>query len=141
MTENQLATIIVDACYKIHTGLDPGLLETVYEVILQKELQKRGLSVVRQVPAPIVWDGVTFEEGFRADLIINDQVIIELKSVEKLAPVHGKQLLTYLRLMNMRLGLLVNSGDTLMKNGVKRVVNGLEEGSRQDAKTARGNKP
>ena len=138
MTENELATIIVDACYKIHTTLGPGLLETVYEVILQKELQRRGLSVERQVPVAIVWDGVTFEEGFRADLIVNDLVIVELKSVEKLAPVHGKQLLTYLRLMDKRLGLLINFGEELLKTGVKRVANGLEEeGSRQGAKSPR----
>ena len=141
MTENELATVIVDACYKIHTSLGPGLLETVYEVILQRELQKRGLSVARQVPVPIVWDGVTFEEGFRADLIVNDLVIIELKSVEKLVPVHGKQLLTYLRLMDKRLGLLVNFGETLMKTGIQRVVNGLEEDSRQAAKTHRSIQP
>jgi GxxExxY protein len=135
MTENELATIIVDACYQIHTGLGPGLLESVYEVILQKELQKRGLHVMRQTPVPIVWGGVTFVEGFRADLIVNDLVIIELKSVERLAPVHAKQLLTYLRLMDKRLGLLVNFGEALIKTGIKRVVNDLQEDARQAAKT------
>jgi GxxExxY protein len=137
MTENELATIIVDACYQIHTGLGPGLLESVYEVILQKELQKRGLHVMRQTPVPIVWGGVTFVEGFRADLIVNDLVIIELKSVERLAPVHAKQLLTYLRLMDKRLGLLINFGEAVIKTGIKRVVNNLKEDSRQDAKTPR----
>ena len=135
MTENELATIIVDACYQIHTGLGPGLLESVYEVILQKELQKRGLHVMRQTPVPIVWGGVTFVEGFRADLIVNDLVIIELKSVERLAPVHAKQLLTYLRLMDKRLGLLVNFGEALIKTGIKRIVNDLQEDARQAAKT------
>ena len=127
MTENQLATIIVDACYHIHVELGPGLLETVYEVVLQNELQKRGLSVARQVSVPIVWDGITFQEGFRADLIVSERVIIELKSVEKLAQVHGKQLLTYLRLMDMRLGLLVNFGEARMKTGIQRIVNRLPE--------------
>lgn len=127
MTENQLATIIVDACYHIHVKLGPGLLETVYEVVLQNELKKRGLSVARQVSVPFVWDGVTFQEGFRADLIVNERVIVELKSVEKLAQVHGKQLLTYLRLMDMRLGLLVNFGEARMKTGIQRIVNRLPE--------------
>jgi GxxExxY protein len=134
MSENELATIIVDACYQIHTGLGPGLLESVYEVVLQKELQKRGLHVMRQTPVPIVWGGVTFVEGFRADLIVNDLVIIELKSVERLAPVHAKQLLTYLRLMDKRLGLLVNFGEALIKTGIKRVVNDLQDDARQAAK-------
>ncbi len=127
MTENAIAKIIVDACFKIHTSLGPGLLETVYEVILQRELQQRGLVVSRQVPVPITWEGIVFEEGFRADLLVNALVIVELKSVEKLAPVHGKQLLTYLRLMDLRLGLLVNFGEELMKTGIKRVANGLLE--------------
>lgn len=127
MTENRLATIIVDACYHIHVKLGPGLLETVYEVVLQNELKKRGLSVARQVSVPFVWDGVTFQEGFRADLIVNERVIVELKSVEKLAQVHGKQLLTYLRLMDMRLGLLVNFGEARMKTGIQRIVNRLPE--------------
>lgn len=130
MTENDIARIVVDACYKIHTTLGPGLLESVYEIVLQRELESRGLRVRRQVPVSIVWEGVTFEEGFRADLIVNDFVIIELKSVEKLAPVHGKQLLTYLRLMKLRLGLLINFGEVLIKDGIKRVANGLSEEER-----------
>ncbi len=127
MTENELAKIIVDACYHIHTGLGPGLLESVYEAVLAKELEKRGLQVRRQVPVPIVWEGISFDEGFRADLIIEDKLIIELKSVERFAPVHAKQLLTYLRLTNKRLGLLVNFGEALIKDGIKRVVNGLPD--------------
>ncbi len=127
MTENEIARQIVDAAYKIHTTLGPGLLESVYEAVLFHELKKRGLHVERQVPMPVVWDNVRLEEGFRADLIVEHKVIIELKSVEKIAPVHGKQLLTYLRLADMRLGLLINFGEALIKNGIQRVVNGLQE--------------
>ena len=127
MTENEIATIIVDACYRIHTGMGPGLLESVYEAVLARELEKRGLHVQPQVPVPIVWDNLSFEEGFRADLIVENKVIIELKSVEKWAPVHSKQLLTYLRLTDKRLGLLVNFGEALIKNGIKRVANNLQE--------------
>lgn len=127
MTENEIATQIVDAAYKIHTTLGPGLLESAYEAISAHELQKRGLRVVRQKPIPVVYDGVHLEIGYRADLIVEDKVIVEIKSVEKLAPVHKKQLLTYLRLVDKRLGLLVNFGEALIKNGLKRVVNRLEE--------------
>lgn len=136
MTENEIAKIIVDACYHIHTGLGPGLLESVYEAVLARELEGRCLRVQRQVAVPIVWEEQKFDEGFRADLIVEDKVIIELKSVEKIAPVHAKQLLTYLRLTDRRLGLLVNFGEALIKDGIKRVVNGLDD-SRQDAKTQR----
>ena len=127
MTENEIARQIVDAAFKIHTTLGPGLLESVYEAVLFHELKKRGLQVERQVPMPVVWDGLVLDEGYRADLIVEHKVIVELKSVEKIAPVHGKQLLTYLRLANMRLGLLINFGEALIKNGIQRVVNGLEE--------------
>jgi len=127
MTENELAAIVVDACYRIHTGMGPGLLESVYEIVLAKELERRGLRVQRQVPVLIVWEDMVFEEGFRADIIVEDKLIIELKSVENIAPVHSKQLLTYLRLTNKRLGLLVNFGDVLIKNGIKRIVNNLPE--------------
>ena len=105
MTENEIAKIVVDASYHIHRRLGPGLLESVYEVILAYALSSRGLNVERQVPVPIVFDGMKFDEGFRADLIVEDKVIVELKSVEKIAPVHKKQLLTYLRLADKRLGL------------------------------------
>ena len=127
MNENQIAQQIVDACFKIHTQLGPGLLESVYEVVLFHELKKRGLKVARQVPVPILYDDLRFEEGFRADLIVEDKVIVELKSVEELARVHGKQLLTYLRIADKRLGLLVNFGSELIKDGIKRVVNRLED--------------
>jgi iron complex transport system substrate-binding protein len=103
------------------------LLETVYEVVLAKKLTAIGMHVERQVPVPIRFEGMVFDEGFRADLIVERKVIIELKSIEHLAPVHAKQLLTYLRLGNCRLGLLINFGDVLLKDGIKRVANGLAE--------------
>lgn len=127
MHENDVAKTIVDACYQIHTKLGPGLLEVVYEEVLFHELSKRGLTVRKQVPISVIWDSVTIEQGFRADLIVEDLVIVEIKSVEKLAPVHGKQLLTYLRLANKRLGILVNFSGFLLKSNIKRVVNGLDE--------------
>ncbi len=127
MTENEIAKQIMDAAFLIHRTLGPGLLETVYEVILAKKLTEMGLAVHRQVPVPIRFEGITFDEGFRADLIVSEKVIVELKSVERLQPVHSKQLLTYLRLTDMRLGLLINFGESFLKNGFKRVVNGLEE--------------
>ena len=114
---------IVDAAYKVHIELGPGLLESVYEVSLAYELAKRGLNVMRQVPMKIKYEDVIFDEGFRADMIINDYVIIELKSVEKVHPVHKKQLLTYLKLADKRLGFLINFGEVLIKNGITRVVN------------------
>jgi GxxExxY protein len=119
-TENDLAHDIVDAAFHIHKNLGPGLLESVYELILAHELKKRGLHVVRQQPVAITYDGIQFDEGFRADLIVEGKVIIELKSVEQVAAVHKKQLLTYLRLADKRLGLLIN-------DGISRVVNGLED--------------
>jgi GxxExxY protein len=124
MTENEIATIVVDACFKIHTTLGPGLLESVYESVLSYELEQRGLSVTKQQSIPVYYEGIEFENGFRADLIIDDKVIIELKSVEKVMPVHKKQLLTYLRLSDRKLGLLVNFGENLIKNGITRVING-----------------
>ena len=125
MTENEIAKIVVDAAYHIHRRLGPGLLESVYEVILVNSLSGRGLNVERQKPVPIVFDGMKFDEGFRADLIVEDKVIVELKSVEKTAPVHKKQLLTYLRLADKRLGLLINFGASLIKDGIFRVANRL----------------
>jgi len=127
MTENEIAKIIVDAAFQIHKRLGPGLLEIVYEVIFAHELKKSGLNVKRQVPVAIVFDGIKFDEGFRADLIVEDKVIIELKSVENIAPVHKKQLLTYLRLTDKKLGLLINFGSELIRDGISRVVNGLKE--------------
>jgi len=127
VTENEIAKHIMDAAFHIHRTLGPGLLETVYEVILARKLTEIGLAVERQVPVPIRFEGITFDEGFRADLIVGEKVIVELKSVERVQPVHSKQLLTYLRLTGLRLGLLINFGENLLKNGFKRVVNGLEE--------------
>jgi len=127
MTENEIAKIIVDVAFQIHKRLGPGLLESVYEVILAHELKKRGLRVKRQVPVPIVFDEIKFDEGFRADLIVEEKVIVELKSVEKVSRVHKKQLLTYLRLADKRLGLLINFGAELIRDGISRVVNGLKE--------------
>jgi iron complex transport system substrate-binding protein len=122
---NELSGIIIDTAYHIHKELGPGLLEKVYEVILAKQLQKEGLSVERQKPVPIVYEGESCDEGFRADLIVEEHIIIELKSVETLAPVHSKQMLTYLRLLDLRLGLLLNFGAPLMKDGIIRIVNKL----------------
>ncbi len=119
---NNTSGQIVDAAVHVHMRLGPGLLESVYERVLAYELEKRGLAVERQVPVPITYDDIRFEEGFRADLIVEKFVIVELKSVETMAPVHGKQLLTYLRLMDCRLGLLINFGAPLLKDGVKRIV-------------------
>jgi len=127
MTENEIADRVMDAAFQIHRELGPGLLESVYEVILARKLTDTGLVVERQVPVPIQFQGILFDEGFRADLFVEQKVIIELKSVERLQPVHSKQLLTYLRLTGCRLGLLINFGENLMKDGLKRVVNGLED--------------
>lgn len=127
MTENEISKIIVDVAYKIHVALGPGLLESVYEAVMAHDLQKRGLRVGRQVGIPIMYDGVALDEAFRADLIVEDLVIVELKSVEQLHPVHPKQLLTYLKLSKKRLGLLINFNTPLMKDGITRIVNGLPE--------------
>ena len=125
MTENEVAKEVVDATYAIHSKLGPGLLESVYELLLADELIRRGMSVRQQVPITVTYEERTFEEAFRADLIVNDVVIIELKSVEEVRPVYKKQLLTYLRLTEMKLGLLINFGENLIKDGISRVANGL----------------
>ena len=127
MNENEIAKIIVDAAFQIHKRLGPGLLETVYEVVLAHDLKRRGLKVKRQVPVAIIYDEIKFDEGFRADLIVEEKIIVELKSVEKVIPVHKKQLLTYLRLADKRLGLLINFGSELIRDGISRVVNSLKE--------------
>jgi GxxExxY protein len=123
--ENQLSRIILDAAFKVHTKTGPGLLETVYEVLLTHELRKQGLKVQRQVPVRIQYDELVFDEGFRADLLVEDKVMVELKSVEKLIPVHSKQVLTQLKLSGCKLGLLINFGEIHLKNGIERIVNGL----------------
>jgi GxxExxY protein len=127
MDENEISRIVVDSAYQIHRQLGPGLLESVYEVILSKSLTQRGLTVERQKPIPIEWEGCQFNEGFRADLVVNNKIIIELKSVEKVPPVSAKQLLTYLRLTGMHLGILINFGAPLIKDGIHRVANQMPE--------------
>ena len=124
MTENEIGTTIVESAIQLHRELGPGLLESVYEVLLAYALQKRGLTVQRQVFVPIEFDGHRFDEGFRADLIVEGKVIVELKSVEKLNPAHKKQALTYLKLTHLKLGYLLNFGEELMKTGIVRVLNG-----------------
>jgi iron complex transport system substrate-binding protein len=123
LDEEAISAIVVDCAYRLHIEAGPGLLEKVYEVALARLLENEGLQVSRQVPVPIELFGMTFDEGFWADLIINDCFLVELKSVEKLAPVHSKQTLTYLRLLNFPLGLLINFGNSTFKEGCKRIVN------------------
>jgi len=127
MNENELGTIIVDEAVRIHKALGPSLLEIVYEAVLARRLEKRGLIAERQKPVSIEFEGEHFDEGFRADLIVNGLVIIELESVEKVSSVHKKQLLTYLRLTDLKVGYLLNFGDVLMKDGIRRIVNGKLE--------------
>ena len=124
MNENEIGSIIVDAALELHRDLGPGLLETVYEVTLARALAQRGLRVERQVPISIEYRGQVFEEGFRADLVVEGCVIVELKSVERVSPAHKKQLLTYLRLSGLKLGYLLNFGEGLMKEGITRTING-----------------
>ena len=125
MDENYIAKIVVDIAYNIHTKLGPGLLESVYEVVLAHELQKRNLKIETKKAIPIVYKDIQFNEGFRADIIVEGKVIIELKSIEAISKVNKKQLLTYLRLSNIKLGLLINFGAALIKEGIFRIVNGL----------------
>ena len=125
LEENQISKNIVGCCYKIHTTLGPGLLESVYLEILKYELKKLGLKCEKEVAMPVHYDDVKLDLGFRADLIVDDLVIVELKAVENVLPVHKKQLLTYLRLTGLKLGLLVNFNVNLIKDGIERVVNGL----------------
>lgn len=124
MTENEIGTIIVEEAIQLHKALGPGLLESVYEIILANQLKQRGLIVERQVSIPIIYNGVKFDEGFRADIVVENKVIIELKSVETINPSHKKQLLTYLKLTNLKLGYLLNFGEELMKTGITRTING-----------------
>ena len=127
MTENEIGTAVLDACFAVHRELGPGLLESVYEAVLAYDLQGRGLRVRRQVPVPIRYKGMQFEEGFRADLVVEDAVIFEPKSVENVNSAHKKQVQTYLRLTGCKLGYLLNFGEALMKDGITRAVNGLNE--------------
>ena len=129
MTENEIAKIIVDAAIHVHRSLGPGLLESVYEAIFAHELQKRGLAVRRQVPISVSYDEIEFDEGFRADIIVEGKVILELKSVESLSASHKKQIQTYLKLSGLKLGFLLNVNAALMRDGIVRAVNGLKEQS------------
>ena len=124
MSENEIGSIIVDSAVDLHRNLGPGLLETVYEVTLARALERRGLAVQREVSVPIEYQGETFSEGFRADLIVGKLVIVELKSIERVTPAHKKQLLTYLRLTGLKLGYLLNFGEALMRDGITRTING-----------------
>jgi GxxExxY protein len=124
MNENKIGDIIVDCAIHLHRNLGPGLLESVYEVIFASQLRKRGLNVERQVSVPIEFEGDTFDEGFRADLIVEGKVIVELKSKTNVVPVDKKQVLTYLRLTKLKLGYLMNFGECLMKDGITRLING-----------------
>ena len=123
----EISAIVVDCSYKLHVEAGPGLLESVYEVVLAKMLEDRGLGVMRQVKVPIELMGLKFDEGFRADLIVDDSLLVELKSVENLLPVHSKQVLTYIRLLKMPLGLLINFGNATFKEGIRRIVNNHQD--------------
>jgi GxxExxY protein len=125
MKENEIGSIVVDTAVHLHKKIGPGLLESVYENILMNLLLKKGLHVQRQILIPIEFEGEHFDEGFRADLFVEGKVIIELKSIEKINPVHKKQLLTYLKLTNTKLGFILNFGADLMKHGIERVINGI----------------
>ncbi len=127
MCENEISKVVVDVAVRLHQELGPGLLESVYEATLSHALMKRGLRCARQLPIPICFDDLEFDEGFRADIIVEDLVILELKSVQTLVPVHRKQLQTYLRLSGKRLGLLLNFGAPLMRDGIVRAVNQLPD--------------
>jgi GxxExxY protein len=129
MNENEIGTAVVESAVKIHKALGPGLLESVYEVVLAHELGARGFDVERQKPVAFEYEGMKFEEGYRIDLVVNGKVIVEIKAVEHCLPVHKKQLLTYMRLTGARLGYLINFNEYLVKDGIERVVNGLPESS------------
>ena len=120
----ELASVVIDCGYRLHRELGPGLLESAYEAIMADQLARRGLRIERQTPIPIRYDGLELAEGFRADLLVERRLLIELKSVERLAPLHGKQVLTYLRLLDLPLGLLINFGGSTFKEGVRRIANG-----------------
>ena len=125
MTENEVSGATVDVAFRVHSALGPGLLESAYERVLAYELTKRGMHVAAQVAIPVVYDGIEFEHAFIADMIVNECVIVELKSVEKVAAAHKKQVITYLKLTGIRLGLLINFGELLIRDGITRLVNGL----------------
>jgi GxxExxY protein len=127
MTENEIAAIVVDVAFKIHTQYGPGLLESAYQALMVYELRKRGLKVESEKPIPLQHEGVVIDVAYRADLVVDDKVIVELKSVEEVAKVFKKQLKTYLKLADKRLGLLINFGAVLIKDGISRIANGMPE--------------
>jgi GxxExxY protein len=129
MQEEHIAREVVDAALKVHTKLGPGLLESAYEACLVYELSRRGLRTRQQVAMPVVYEDVTLDIGYRLDVLVNDSVVLELKSIEKVLPIHRAQLLSYLRLTGYRVGLLLNFHTVHMRDGVKRVVNGYSESS------------
>ena len=122
---DDITGVIIEAALEMHIHLGPGLLESVYEMVLAHSLTKRGLDVQRQKPIQFTYDGMVFDEGFRVDLLVDRRVVVELKSLEKLAPVHSKQVLTYLPLTNLSVGLLINFGAATLKDGLHRIVNNL----------------
>jgi GxxExxY protein len=126
-TIDEIASVIVDCAFKVHTKLGPGLLESAYEACLSHELKKRGLKVDRQLPQPVYYDDIIIDVGYRLDLLINDSVIIELKAVETVLPIHQAQLMTYLKLSGKTLGFLINFNNVLIKNGIKRIANNFQE--------------
>jgi GxxExxY protein len=125
MTENNITGIIVDCCVKMHKMIGPGLLESVYEEVLAHELRKKGLMVERQVGIPVIYNGLKMDLDFRADILVDNLVLVELKSVENVLPIHKKQLLTYLKLSGKKVGLLINFNEDLIKNGITRIANGI----------------
>jgi len=126
MDIDEITNVIINTSLSIHRGMGPGLLESVYEAVLAKKLKQAGIEVRRQVPVDFEYDGLHFNEGFKIDLLVEEKVIVELKSVEKVLPVHSKQVLTYLRLMKLEVGLLINFGEALLKQGIKRIVNNYQ---------------
>lgn len=127
MSLNELSHLIIEVALEIHRRLGPGLLESVYQAVMTHELRKRGLQVTTEVPVPVEWDGLKLEVGFRIDLLVEEQIVVELKSTEGITPVFKKKLLTYLRLMDKRIGLLINFHEVMLKNGIHRVVNEFDE--------------
>jgi len=125
MNENEIGDTLLGAAIKVHSALGPGLLESAYETCLVHEIGQRGLNVRRQVALPLIYDGIKLDVGYRLDLLINDQVIVELKSVEKFLPLHTAQLLSYLKLSGLKLGYLLNFNVAHMRDGIKRIVNGM----------------
>lgn len=125
--ENEITGIVIDCAIQIHRDLGPGLFEAVYEQLLSKSLSDRGLAIVTQHPVTFVYAGATYTNAFRVDLFVEQLVVVELKSVEYLHPVHAKQLLTYMKLMNIPVGLLINFGEVLLKNGIRRVVHNYKD--------------